>query len=214
MTMIDIRQLDIPAGQQLLLHNISWQEFKAILENLGERRPAKITYFNGTLEISMPLPENKVQKELIGDMVKISLEELEVDCECFGSTTFKEQSKAVGVEPDQSFYIQNHQLMRGKLEINLTIDPPPDLVIEIDLTSKNQFLVYQALQVPEVWIYKNKALQINVLQEGKYLESETSLAFPGLAIAPLIVEFVEQSIVLGRSPALRAFRQQVRKQIK
>jgi len=214
MVTIQIRQLDIPAGQQLLLHDISWQEFEAILEELGEHRSTRLTYFQGTLEIAMPLSEHEIYKELIGDMVKILLDELEVNCECLGSTTFKEQTKKVGVEPDQCFYIQNHQLAQGKLRLNLITDPPPDLVIEIDVTSKTKLIVYQALKVPEVWIYKNKALQINVLQEGEYLDSETSLAFPGLAIAPLIVEFVEQSIAIGRSPALRAFRQQVRKQIK
>ncbi len=73
----------------------------------------------------MPLPEHEVDKELIGDMVKILLEELEIDCECFGSTTFKREVMVSGIEPDQCFYIRNHEVMRGRRRIDLTVDPPP-----------------------------------------------------------------------------------------
>ena len=212
MVTIQIRQLDIPPGQRLRLHDISWQEFEAILEELGEHRSARLAYIEGTLEIAMPLPEHEVDKELIGDMVKIWLEELEIDCECFGSTTFKQQQKKGGVEPDQCFYIKNHQAMRGKRRVDLTVDPPPDLAIEIDVTSKTQLSAYAALQVPELWRYENNHLQINIWQGGKYVESQNSLIFPGWAIADLIAEFVGQSVILGRSPALRAFRQRVRQE--
>ncbi len=111
MVTIEIRQLDIPAGQQLLLHDISWQKFEAILEEFGDRRSTRLAYFQGTLEMAMPLPEHEVDQELIGDMVKILLEELEIDCECFGSTTFKEKTKKIGVEADQCFYIFRRSLV-------------------------------------------------------------------------------------------------------
>ncbi len=212
MVTLQLQQLDIPPGQRLRLHNISWSEFEAILAELGEHRTARITYIQGTLEIRMPLPEHEINKELIGDMVKILLEEMEIDCECFGSTTFKAEAKKAGVEPDQCFYIQNHQVMRGKRRVDLTLDPPPDLAIEIDVTSKTQLDAYEALQVPELWRYENDRLQINVLQGGKYVESQSSPNFPGLPVADLITEFIGISARIGRSPTLRSFRQRVRQE--
>ncbi|HEY9707308.1 MAG TPA: Uma2 family endonuclease [Oculatellaceae cyanobacterium] len=213
MVTLQLRQLDIPPGQRVRLHDVSWQEFEAILEELGEHRAARLAYSQETLEIRMPLPEHEVDKELIGDMVKILLEELEIDCECFGSTTFKRESKKGGIEPDQCFYIQNHQVMRGKRRVDLTVDPPPDLAIEIDVTSKTQLEAYEILQVPELWRYETNQLQINVLQEGKYVASPSSAIFSGLPIIELITEFVVQSVTLGRSPTLRAFRNRVRQLI-
>lgn len=213
MVTLQLRQLDIPPGQRVRLHDVSWQEFEAILEELGEHRAARLAYSQETLEIRMPLPEHEVDKELIGDMVKILLEELEIDCECFGSTTFKRESKKGGIEPDQCFYIQNHQVMRGKRRVDLTVDPLPDLAIEIDVTSKTQLEAYEILQVPELWRYETNQLQINVLQEGKYVASPSSAIFSGLPIIELITEFVVQSVTLGRSPTLRAFRNRVRQLI-
>src|SRR4028119_1838936 len=108
--LLELKRLEVPPGQKVLLDDVSWQEFEAILEELGEHRASRIAYSRGTLEIRMPLPEHEVNKEIIGDMVKILLEELEIDRECFGSTTFKRKDMLQGIEPDNCFYIQNHAL--------------------------------------------------------------------------------------------------------
>lgn len=155
----------------------------------------------------MPLPEHEVDKELIGDMVKILLEELEVDCECFGSTTFKREDIAQGIEPDQSFYIQNYARMIGKRRIDLTVDPPPDLAIEVDVTSKTQLDVYKALNVRELWWFEAGRLRISVFQDGLYIDSDISPTFPGMPIVEIFSQFMQQSLIEGRSTALRAFRQ-------
>jgi Uma2 family endonuclease len=212
MVTIQLRQLTVPPGHRIILHNISWQEFEEILTELGENRASRLAYYQGNLEIKMPLPKHEVAKVIIGDLVKIILEELEIDCECFGSTTFKRQDMNSGIEPDDSFYIQNHVQMIGKEKIDLNIDPPPDLVIEIDVTSKTQLDAYLALAVPEVWRYENDKLQINIWQDGKYIESKVSPNFPDLPIAEIIPQFVEESRILGRSPTLRKFRQWVKQQ--
>ena len=212
MVTIQLRQLSVPPGHRIILHNISWQEFEEILTELGENRASRLAYYQGTLEIKMPLPKHEVAKVIIGDLVKIILEKLELDCECFGSTTFKRQDMNSGIEPDDSFYIQNHLQMIGKQKIDLNIDPPPDLVIEIDVTSKTQLDAYLALAVPEVWRYEDDKLQINIWQDGKYIESEVSPNFPNLPIAEIIPQFVEESRILGRSPTLRKFRQWVKQQ--
>lgn len=209
MVTLQLRQLDIPPGHRVLFRDVNWQEFELILMELGEHRAARLAYSKGTLEIRMPLPEHEVDKEIIGDMVKILLEELKVDRECFGSTTFKRQDMAQGVEPDQLFYIQNYTRMIGKRRIDLTVDPPPDLVIEVDVTSKTQLDAYEALGVPELWRYQEGRLQISVLRSGKYMESESSPTFPNLPIVD-VSQFVQQSLTEGSSPALRAFRGWVR----
>jgi Uma2 family endonuclease len=213
MVQLQLKQLEVPPGQRVILQDVTWQEFEAILEELGEHRATRLAYGGGTLEIRMPLPEHEKAKVILGDLVKILLEELRIDCECFGSTTFKRQDMAQGIEPDDSFYIQNQARMIGKERIDLTIDPPPDLAIEVDVTSRTQLSAYEALGVPELWRYEHHRLQISVLQDGKYVESDFSPMFPKLPIIEIISQYVEQSRTLGRSSALRAFRQWVREQI-
>lgn len=213
MVTLQLRQLTVPPGHRVLFHDVSWREFEAILDELGENRATRLAYSKGTLEIRMPLPKHEKAKILIGDLVKILLEELEIDCEAFGSTTFKRQDMEQGVEPDDCFYIQNHALMIGKDRIDLTVDPPPDLAIEVDVTSKTQLDAYQSLGVHELWRYDNNKLQIYVLINGKYVESAVSLTFPNLPIIDAIPQFVIQSQRIGRSPSLREFRMWVREQI-
>lgn len=205
-----LRQLTVPPGQRLLIHNLEWAEFESLVEELGEHRSARIAYSHGTLEIRMPTPEHEVDKELLGDLVKILLDELEIDCECFGSTTFKRKDMDSGIEPDQCFYIQNHAQMRGKRRVDLNLDPPPDLAIEVDVTSKTQLDVYANLGVPELWRYEKNQLRIDLLQGESYQQVSISPTFPRLPIQDLVAEVLAQSIEMGRSPALRAFRQRLK----
>jgi Uma2 family endonuclease len=210
MVTLQLRQLQIPPSQRLCLSEIGWQEFDAILTELGDRRSARIAYYQQNLEIRMPSPEHEINKEIIGDLVKILLEELEIDRECFGSTTFRREEMSAGIEPDNCFYIQNYRSVVGKIAIDLTSDPPPDLAIEVDVTSKTQLSAYASLGVPEVWIYANGKLQINLLQAGEYIGSLTSPTFRSLPIVPTIEEFILLSRQAGTSVALRKFRQWVR----
>ncbi len=212
MVTLQLRQLKVPPGQRVLLEGLAWSEFEAILVELGDRRGMRLAYSHGTLEIMTPLPDHEVSKELIGDAVKILLDELGLDCECFGSTTFKREDMSAGIEPDNCFYLQNHALMRGKQRLNLAVDPLPDLAIEIDVTSKTQLDAYESLGVAELWRYESNQLKISVLTKGRYIDGE-SLAFPGWPVSEAIAGLVQRSKTEGRSPALRAFRQWVRAQI-
>jgi len=210
MVTLQLRQLTVPPGQRLLIEDVDWAEFEQILAELGEHRASRIAYIQKTLEIRMPTPEPEIDKELIGDMVKILLDELGLDCECFGSTTFKAQSMESSLEPDQCFYIQNHARMRGKRRIDLTLDPPPDLAIEVDVTSKTQLEAYVALGVAELWRYENNQLQLYMLRGDRYQRISSSPTFPDFPLAEQIAAVLQQSISQGRSPALRAFRRQIR----
>jgi Uma2 family endonuclease len=115
-----------------------------------------------------------------------------------------------GIEPDECFYIQNHQVMVGKERIDLSVDPPPDLAIEVDVTSKTQMEGYISLGVPELWLCDRGELKIYTLQSGQYQSVSTSPTFPGLPILDLVAEVLTQSSAIGRSPALRTFRKQIR----
>ena len=212
MVTLQLRQLGVPPGHRVLFHDVNWQEFEAILEELGEKRPSRLAYINRTLEIRVPLPEHEKAKVIIGDLVKALLDECDRNWEPLGSTTLKREDMAAGIEPDDCFYIQNHAQMIGKTRLDLTIDPPPDLAIEVDVTSKTQVSAYQALGVPEIWRYENRKLQIYVLQAGKYVESQTSPTFPNFPIIEQISRFLEMSQTIGTSRALREFRKWVREQ--
>lgn len=210
---LELKQITVQPGNQLLLKDITWQMFETILSELGEHRASRLSYSNGTLEIMVPLPEHEIGKENIGDLVKILLEELDIEFGSWGSTTLKNANMAQGVEPDACFYIQNEAAVRGKNRIDLETDPPPDLAIEIDITSRTQLNNYAALGVPELWRYNGRNLQISVLQDGKYIQSDRSLQFPNFPIAHLIPQYLEQSKTGGRNVAMKAFRAWVKAQI-
>lgn len=211
--LLELNRITVPPGQRVLLSNVSWQEFEAILEDLGEHRASRVAYDNGTLEIMTPLPEHETNKELVSDLVKALLEELDVEFCSLGSTTFKNQEMNKGIEPDNCFYIQNEAAVRGKNRLDLTLDPPPDLALEIDVTSRTHPSIYEALGVPELWRFENGKLQINVLQEGKYIKCEYSPNFPSFLLIGIIPQYLNQCRTLGRNKTMRAFRAWVREQI-
>ncbi|MEQ8536402.1 MAG: Uma2 family endonuclease [Coleofasciculus sp. D1-CHI-01] len=210
--LLELNRITIPPGQRVLLSNISWQEFETILADLGEHRAARVAYDNGTLEIMTPLPEHESRKELVSDLLKALLEELEIEFCTLGSTTFKNEAMIKGIEPDNCFYIQNEAAVRGKDRIDLTIDPPPDLALEIDVTSRTHPSIYAALGVPELWRFEKGKLQINLLREGKYSPSEVSPNFLNLPLIDAIPQYLNQCRSLGRNKTMKIFRAWVQNQ--
>jgi Uma2 family endonuclease len=206
MMLLELKRVHVPPGQRVLLENVTWKELETIIAELGEHRAARIAYDRGILEIMSPLPEHEFDKEIISDLVKALLEQLDVEFISLGSTTFKNQFMEQGIEPDQCFYIQNEAVIRGKKRLDLTIDPPPDLALEIDITSRTHLNIYEGLKVPEVWRFENGILQINILENGVYMESKSSLNFPNLPLIAVIPQYLENSRTIGRNATLKAFR--------
>ena len=204
--------LTIPKQENVLLHNVSWQEFENILAEMGESRATRVAYDRGTVEIIMPLPEHEYFKEVIADLVKDLADELDIDYESLGSTTWKRKDVLAGIESDHCFYIQNEPLIRGRLDIDLDRDPPPDLALEIDITSKslNRQSIYARLQVPEIWRYDEGVLHIYHLQAGEYVESNQSLVFSQFPV-PEIPSFLQNNLSAGRRQIRRLFRDWVRR---
>ncbi|MBE9164769.1 MULTISPECIES: Uma2 family endonuclease [Microcoleaceae] len=119
--LLELRQLKIQPGQQLLVEDVNWQQLESILAELGESRASRISYSNGLLEIMVPLPEHEKAKEIIGDMVKLLLEARQIAFESLGSTTLKNERMSQAVEPDTYFYIQNQAAVIGKNRLDLTL---------------------------------------------------------------------------------------------
>ena len=201
---IAINKICLEPGSRITIPDVSWREFEIILQELGEARTSRVAYSRNILEIMVPLPDHERSKVLISDIIKILLRHQGRDWESLGSTTFRGQMETVGVEPDDCFYIENYQTVIGKNRLDLTIDPPPDLAIESDYTSKTKLEAYIALKVPELWIY-DRGLKIYVIDGEDYLEVETSPTFPRLPLKVMVDRVIQQAQQVGSSQALRGF---------
>lgn len=210
---VDLRRWVVPMGHQVLLTDVTWAEFETILDELGEERATRLSYSNGVLEIMAPSPEHEDDKIILADLVKIILEEQGLEFRNLGSTTFKNEAMDQAVEPDECFYIEHEPAIRGKTRVDLTVDPPPDLVIEIDLTARTRFHNYALLEVPELWRYDGHSLEISVLREGQYVVSPQSLHFPGIPVADALPHHLVRSRSVGRTAVMRTFRVWIRERL-
>jgi Uma2 family endonuclease len=209
MIALQIRQIEVLPGQRAILHDLNWEQFEGLLSELGEKRATRIAYFEGTLEIRMPLPEHERAKVLISNLIVVILDVLAWEWESLGSTTFKNSAMQAGLEPDDCFYIQNYRAVIGLKRFDFTQTPPPDLAIEVDLTSKTQVSAYQALKVPEIWRYENGKLVISVLHDNGYTEASQSRAFPDLPVVELISDAISQGETEPMSAIRRIFQRRI-----
>ncbi|HBC43476.1 MAG TPA: Uma2 family endonuclease [Pseudanabaena sp.] len=202
------------AEHRVILDNVSWQTFESLLADLGDRRNTLFHYLNGTLEIMSPLSLHEGSNRFIDDLIRAFSDELEIDLRKLGSLLMKIPDLKLGAEPDSCYYIQNEPIIRDKEVIIVGQDPPPDLVLEVDITnpSNRRLPIYALLNVPEVWRYDGYSLEFLALENGEYKRIEKSLAFPDLP-AVIIVEYVQQRLILGESATLREFRKWVRANI-
>jgi Uma2 family endonuclease len=201
----------LPDGAMLRLEGISWDEYEQLLDELAEWPGVRVSYDHGRVEIMSPTTEHEEYKDLMLRIAHILAEELGVALEPRGSSTFKRRLLLRGAEPDASFYVKNAAAIVGKRRIDLSIDPPPDVIVEIDITSDslNKFPIYVGLGVPEIWRYNGKRTYIYHLAGEDYVEASDSLSFHGLT-AQAITDFIEQSKTQGQSVALEALRRWVR----
>lgn len=203
-----------PAEQRTVLQNVSWQTFDSLLKETADLRGSRFAYDGYTLEIMTPLYEHESYKIQFDRFIFALAEEFNINIKSCGSMTLKRQDLIRGIEPDNCYYIQNELAIRSKREIDLTTDLPPDLAIEIDITSSSidKFQIYAALRVPELWRYDGRVLRFYQLREGEYVEIDASVAFPFVTVRE-ISRFLEQSKTTGEMAVLRSFRAWVRNQI-
>ncbi|MEG4811663.1 Uma2 family endonuclease [Microcoleus sp. F8-D3] len=197
-----------------LLKNISWQTYESLVNELAEQPGIRLTYDRGNLEIMTPSAPHEKSGELLGNFVEVLTDELNLDICSMGSLTCKRPDLERGLEPDKCYYIQNEDIVWNKEQIDLNEDPPPDLAIEIDITSSSieRLELYASLGVPEVWRYDGKRLIIYQLEGNEYAESEVSPTFPFLSKSEML-RFLELKKTTKEKALLRLFREWVKSQI-
>lgn len=197
--------------QHFVLEDASWELYEKLLRDIGNR-PIRVTYDEGRMEIMSPLPEHERPKKLLGRMIEALAFELDMPIASLGSTTFRQREKAKGLEPDECYYFRDERKMRGKKRLDLKKDPPPELVVEIDIASRSvpREPIYAALGVPEIWRYRTGRVECLHLIRGEYHLRKMSLAFPFLEPA-LLQRFIEMAAVDGETAMRRQFLAWVRK---
>lgn len=201
----------LPDGAMLRLEDISWDEYEQLLDQLRDWPGMRVTYDRGRVEIMSPSFQHEKFIACISGMGRILAEEMGIVVEAAGTTTYKQESLLKGSEGDESFYVEHANAIIGKDEIDLDIDPPPDIVVEVDISNDSfgKFPIYAAFLVPEIWRYDGKRVRIYHLVNQTYKECDASLSFPFLS-AQAMTNFLDQSKTQGQTSALAAFRQWIR----
>jgi Uma2 family endonuclease len=199
------------AEQRILLHHVSWETFECLLADIGDRRKTLFHYINNTLEIMSPLSLHEGSSHFFDKLLTIYVDELNIDMRCLGSLLMKIPELKIGGEPDSCYYIKNEPVIRGKEDVIVGQDPPPDLVLEVDITnpSDRRLPIYALLGIPEIWLYDGYDLRFFALESGNYLPITKSLCFPHLPAA-IIVEYLQRRLLIGETKTLKEFREWVR----
>ncbi len=176
----------------VVLHDVTWPTYQALLADMGEHRSARLAYDRGTLEITLPSKLHELINRLLERIITALTEELGMNVLSLGSTTFDFADEKQGVEPDSCFYIQNADRVNPADSAPPT-DFPPDLVVEVDITSssRSRLNIYKSMGVPEIWRYSRQGLTILQLHDGDYRECDHSYTFP-LVSAEVLASFVER----------------------
>jgi len=203
-----------PSEGRLLLHDVCWNDYEAMLDIVGERH-VRVTFDRGTMEVTMPSQRHEQAAQLLGLFVPRLAEELDVSYEPLGMTTWRKPDAEKGLEADQCYYIQNQAVVREREVLDLEVDPPPDLAIEVDITSSslNRMGIYAELRVPEVWRYDGQTVTMFRLDaDRQYAPCAESLSFPGLRPAD-VERFVELGSTMDKLRWSRGVRDWVQNEL-
>jgi Uma2 family endonuclease len=195
-----------PADQRLLLSDVDWPTYDRLLHDL-EGRHLRFNFDRGQLEIMTVSPEHERTKKLLARLFETLTEVLNIPILGLGNTTFRREDAARGLEPDDCWYIAHEAQMRERDSIDMFIDPPPDLVIEIEISRSvlDRMEIYSALGVPEIWRCDGRTLTIAVLTDAGYAESDHSPTFPNIPLSG-IVEHLSLRSQIDETSIIRAFR--------
>ncbi len=198
-------KIDLPPGT-LLYFPATLEDYEQIIAQLGDRAIPRIRFRDNHILLMSPLSEHGNQIDVISDLIKALLRHQGKDWQSFHPITLR-YGKEAGLEPDACFYIDNYPAILGKRKLDMSIDPPPDLAIEIDVTSFTRIEDYITLAIPEVWIYKKGELKIYQLENNGYSETDESKIFPDFPVKQTIPSYVNRAWSVGSSVALREFSQ-------
>jgi Uma2 family endonuclease len=181
-----------PAEERVLLRNISWGTYERLLAENVNVTGTRFFYSEGNLEIMVVYSGHEAPNRTLARIAEITAEETIGDFYATGSTTCKRDDLEKGFEPDSSFYFRHAAEVRGKDMIDLAIDPPPELIIEVDITSSslNHFPLYAAVGIQEIWRYAKQRVSFHMLEGGTYSEIEESIVLPPMTAVQATI-FVE-----------------------
>ena len=197
-----------PPEQVVLLRNTTWETYQRLLAERGESANPRFTFDRGVLEIMTVFVEHERAKGVLTLLFELMAFEFGIDFENTGSTTFQREDLDRGFEPDASFYLRNPERIRGLKRLDLSVDPAPDLLIEIDIThsSLNKLSVFAAVGVPEVWRYDGRNMFIFKLEGSTYEQQPTSHALPGVT-REVLESFLANSEDISRLEWMRTVRE-------
>ena len=200
-------QTQISAETRTVMENIRWETFVELADQRRGSVP-RMTFDEGVLELMSPRRQHENIGRLIGRFAETYTEVLEIEVQSVASTTFKRKDLQKAFEADESYYIEHAEQIRPKEEIDLTIDPPPDLVIEVEITSSaiQKMKLFAAMGVTEVWRHDGEQLQMFSLENGRDKPVPSSPALPGLTVAA-INSLLERRFDIGETALIREFRQ-------
>ena len=196
----------LPEDTVVTFHNVTWDEYEELLAQVGEASGLRVSFIDGALRIMTLSDEHEKNVEFIKSLVGCIRLKLRVDILFFGSATMRKRKKAKGSEPDASFYIQNAAAIGTRTQRDLALEPPPDVVVEVDIhhDSRDNYPIYSALGVPEIWRYDGQAMTIYHLQGAGYAMVEASVALPMLTSRTL-TEYLRRMQKEGELSAILAF---------
>jgi Uma2 family endonuclease len=212
--MATVPQVPKTPPQRLVLTGVSWQGYGKLLRAFADRPGVRLTYDRGVLEIMSPLHEHESDADFLGRLAVTLTEEMGLPVKAGGSTTLRRRKKRRGLEADRCYWIASEPLVRGKRRISLRSDPPPDLAVEVDVTSSSldRMRIYASLGVPEVWRIDAGGLTFQVLgQNRQYTASPRSKNFPLVAPADL-TRFLALRTQLDENAVVQQFRAWFRQQ--
>jgi Uma2 family endonuclease len=197
-------------GASLVFQDVSWDDYEQVLHDLGDHRRFRVAYDCGRLEIVSPRIDHDNPIRFIDRLLQVVSDELDLTIEAYGRTTWKRKALRKGVEPDNCFYIENAARVIGKGNFDLESYPPPDIVVEIDITNRslNKFSIYAALQIPEVWLCEGGAVRFFALSENSYVETPVSRSLPILKPG-MLAAALDLNQQIGQTAALRTFRHEL-----
>jgi Uma2 family endonuclease len=199
--------IQIPPGSVMRIPG-SWEDFCQLRDSRGDGSIPRLKYRHGEILLMSPLPRHGREASIIADIIKVLLDSQDRSYESFTPITM-ELPKVGGIEPDYCFYIDNWQAVVGKDRIDWQVDPPPDLVIEIDVTSYTSELDFLPYAVPEVWLFKNYQLTIYQLVDGKYNTGNSSRYFPDVLIQETIDRCFATAKEKGTGAAISELRRSI-----
>jgi Uma2 family endonuclease len=193
---------------------VRWSTYEALLEDMADRH-IRLTYDNGDLEITTLSGRHERSKSFIRRMIDAITEELNIPIASGGSTTFKRELQHKGLDPDECYWVANEPAVRGRTDIDIELDPPPDIAVEVEISTGvlNRLGIYAALRVSEVWRSDGRQILVVELQDdGTYAPVAQSPSFPWLPLAEL-GRFLEASRTMDETSWIRSFRAWVRAEL-